>query len=284
MKTALQREIESRVGQGEIPVRSQSDLGSPIAAFDSGGRAVLMLLLDLGLCPSNMVLDLGCGALRIGYWLIRLLDVGHYCGIEPDARRLQIGKDHIVGPEILSHKKPRFDVNRNFNLSVFGEKFDFVLARSVWSHCSPRQILNTLDAVSDVLASDGMFIVSYMPAFNREKSVVKGVSGWPRVRHRKQWIAAECRRRGLKMISLLPKSDRDLQYTMASGQVWLCITKPGEPGPEPVSPLDGAAAAAPKATAHFHPRRPSRFLDRLLPARLKGFKIGSTSRGRGINP
>jgi hypothetical protein len=47
------------------------------------------------------VLDLGCGCLRGGYWLIHLLEPGCYCGIEPNQVMLAAGIEHLLEPELL---------------------------------------------------------------------------------------------------------------------------------------------------------------------------------------
>jgi hypothetical protein len=38
------------------------------------------------------VLDVGCGALRVGYWLIHFLEPENYYGIEPKKRMLGTGR------------------------------------------------------------------------------------------------------------------------------------------------------------------------------------------------
>src|SRR5258708_35261752 len=61
----------------------QQFLGVPIVNFERGGREQLTYLLQAGLAPNSKLVDLGCGVLRGGYWLIHFLDTGCYCGIEP---------------------------------------------------------------------------------------------------------------------------------------------------------------------------------------------------------
>ena len=58
-------------------------LGGPKRDFERVGRLGFEVLLAEQLRPSSRVLDVGCGALRLGYWLMRFLDPGCYFGIEP---------------------------------------------------------------------------------------------------------------------------------------------------------------------------------------------------------
>src|SRR5882672_7511379 len=100
-------------------------LGVPVKDFEKAGREQLAYLLTAGLNPESKVVDVGCGVLRGGYWLIHFLNPGNYCGIEPHKERLETGIQNILEPEMLEVKRPRFDMNPFFDTSVFGEKFDF---------------------------------------------------------------------------------------------------------------------------------------------------------------
>jgi hypothetical protein len=102
--------------------------GIPIEGFEASGRERRHYLLRAGLNSSSKLVDLGCGVLRAGYRIIRFLDPGGYCGIEPHQERLQIGMDAILEPGAIDQRRPRFDSNQHFDTSVFAEKFDFFLA------------------------------------------------------------------------------------------------------------------------------------------------------------
>jgi hypothetical protein len=99
-----------------------------------------MLLLKEGLYPESKVLDIGCGCLRVGYWLIHFLNPRCYFGMEPNRRMLEAGIEKILEPGLIDLKRPRFDCNADFDFSVFGERFDFFVARSIWTHASKTQI------------------------------------------------------------------------------------------------------------------------------------------------
>src|SRR5260370_14272348 len=92
--------------------------GGPPHLFESAGRLQLSTLVREGINPSSKLLDVGCGCLRAGYWLVRLLDAGCYFGIEPNSTMLQAGLDHVLGSELQAAKKPLFDTNDRFDFSV----------------------------------------------------------------------------------------------------------------------------------------------------------------------
>ena len=139
-------------------------LGGPTWTFERVGRHGLEVLLEEGLTPSSRVLDVGCGALRLGYWLMRLLDPGHYFGIEPNQEMLNVGLRELVEPEVVERAEARFSANDDFDFSVFGETFDFVIARSIWTHASRAQISAMLASFAATAAPNGVFLASYYPA------------------------------------------------------------------------------------------------------------------------
>lgn len=200
-------------------------LGVPIKDFEAGGREQLCHLLTAGLNPDSTVVDLGCGVLRGAYWLIHFLNSGCYCGIEPHRERLQMGITTILEPELLAAKRPRFDTNADFDTSVFGERFDFFIAYSIWTHASKQQILTTLASFLRDAQESGVFLTSYLPADadhpdyrgdrwygTSHESDVPGC-----IHHDLGWITAECGSRGLVV--------RELGQDKIHGQFWLEIKR-----------------------------------------------------------
>jgi SAM-dependent methyltransferase len=204
-------------------------LGVPTENFESAGREQLIYLLRAGLTPAAKVIDVGCGVLRGGYWLVHFLDPGCYCGIEPNKERLQIGIDHVLEPDILKLKQPRFDTNPHFDTSVFGEKFDFFVAYSVWTHASKPRIATMLDSFLRDSKETGIFLATYLPP-NLRHGDYKGehwvgtshesdVPGC--IHHRYRWIKAECKNRRLQV--------RKLSQDQSHGQFWLEIRRDSAP-------------------------------------------------------
>src|SRR5213080_1560409 len=203
----------------------QTFLGFPSVDFEKEGREQSSYLLLAGLNPDSKVVDVGCGVLRAGYWLIHFLDSGCYFGIEPHTGRLEMGVNIILEPEVLKAKRPQFDTNSHFDTSVFGEKFDFFLAYSIWTHASKSQIQTMLDSFLRASTEEGIFLTSYLPTSWRNPdykgdrwngtSHESDVDGC--IYHRLRWIEIECDRRGLVVQGL----DRDRTY----GQSWLEIKR-----------------------------------------------------------
>lgn len=180
-------------------------LGGPASLFETAGQKLLITLLSSGLTPDSKVLDIGCGCLRGGYWLIHFLNSGSYFGIEPNKVMLDAGIRILLEPGLAELKRPQFDDNAEFDLAVFKERFDFCVARSIWTHASKDQIRTMLDGFVSTSSTDGIFLASYKRArlFKPDytgtqwvgRSHETDVAG--AVRHSLRWIHAECAERGL---------------------------------------------------------------------------------------
>lgn len=132
---------------------------------------------------------------------------------------------------MMEEKQPRFDSNAAYDFSVFNEKFDFLLAFSIWTHCPKSAIQTMLDGFVEYSNPGAVFMTTFMPATlrkpeydgevwkNRSTRRSKSDSGWARQRF--GWIRQECSRRGL--IVERP-GIRALEYW---DHVWLKITRQG---------------------------------------------------------
>ena len=131
---------------GEQMISRHGFLGVPAETFADAGRRQFVALLNEGLNPESKVLDLGCGCLRTGCWLIRFLDRGSYHAIEPARERVEYGLEYLFFGSEITLKQPRFEFRSDFDSSGFGVSFDFFLAGSIWSHASKGQIQTSMDA------------------------------------------------------------------------------------------------------------------------------------------
>lgn len=134
--------------------------GGPAQDFERVGRLTLQTLLANGLLPAHRVLDFGCGSLRNAYWLIRFLDSGNYYGIEPVEKGVRAGLKHLFDPALLAFKSPQFLYNKESDISSFGVPFDYVVARSIFTHACPgmlRKVFATFAASSP----GGVMLASY---------------------------------------------------------------------------------------------------------------------------
>ncbi|HNB27730.1 MAG TPA: class I SAM-dependent methyltransferase [Alphaproteobacteria bacterium] len=83
------------IGPGARPLRSRSEL--------------LEFLLRFGVTPADLVIDYGCGSLRLATPLIEFLEPGRYWGMDLAQEFLDLGRTHLA-PQLTEQKRPRLDV------------------------------------------------------------------------------------------------------------------------------------------------------------------------------
>jgi SAM-dependent methyltransferase len=156
--------------------KANEDLGLELAAGDRHYRAFVgppqkydivaamqfNLLTSVGLREHHTLLDIGCGSLRAGRLLIPFLLTGHYFGLEPNGWLVEQGVKREIGRDLLRIKRPVFDHNGEFKLTVFGRQFDYLLAQSIFSHAAPQQIERCLSEAGKVMHSKSIFLATYV--------------------------------------------------------------------------------------------------------------------------
>ena len=145
----------------------------PAASYDLIGGQQFTLLFQAGLRETHKLLDLGCGSLRGGRLFIPYLRPGHYFGVEPNEWLVQEGIARELGEDIVRVKQPTFSTISDFGLSALGERFDFVLAQSVFSHTFRDLTLQGFTGVSDCLADRGVMFATFF-----ERDHTADGSGW----------------------------------------------------------------------------------------------------------
>ena len=143
--------------------RDYKDYVGPAHRWEAAGRERFRQLLAEGMTEQTRVLDVGCGSLRLGRLLIPFLAARSYCGLEPGREWLEAGLEHEVvatwGDALLEHKQPRFDHNGDFDLQVFGDTFDLIVAFAVFIHCGPEQLRIFLTNAAGVLRPGGRVLI-----------------------------------------------------------------------------------------------------------------------------
>ena len=130
--------------------------------YDMGGALHFnVLTFDLGLLDHHYFLDIGCGSLRSGRFFIPYLLPGHYFGIEPEMWVVDEAIEAELGRDILRVKNPTFSDNEDFELTIFNQTFDYLLAGSIFTHAGPEMIRKCLSEAKQVMSPEAIFLVSY---------------------------------------------------------------------------------------------------------------------------
>ncbi len=148
----------------------------PPNRFDFMGATQFSLLFHMGIRDYHKVLDMGCGSLRLGRLLIPYLRESGYFGIDPNQWLIEDGIKNEIGQDAIDLKKPHFDHNTEFNCEVFEEKFDFIIAQSIFTHTGPDCFSAFLESSKNSLVSDGIALFTYIPT--DDPGFIVPANGW----------------------------------------------------------------------------------------------------------
>jgi hypothetical protein len=118
-------------------------------------------LLSKGLTPESYLLDIACGALRLGVKAIPFLEPDHYLGIEKEKGLVAAGFENELDKEVRAKKRPRIVISDAFEFGKIGQKADFAIAQSLFSHLPPGLINLCFNNLRPWLADDGVFFATY---------------------------------------------------------------------------------------------------------------------------
>lgn len=125
------------------------------------GREQFDFLVANGLRPEHKVLDVGCGALRTGIWIIPYLNEANYFGIEAHYLSLKAAARYEIPLHNLESKKPRLLHNKEFNVDHFGQKFDCILVFSVLNFLTKDELHLAMSQIERNLGAGGRIFVTH---------------------------------------------------------------------------------------------------------------------------
>lgn len=131
--------------------------------WETMGEMQLAFLQAQGLRPDHTLLDIGCGALRGGVHFIRYLAAGNYYGLDINAS-LIAAANHELQVEGLLDKQPHLLVDSLFEAHRFGQRFDYAIAQSVFTHLPMNHIIRCLAETQRVLAPGGTLFATFFEA------------------------------------------------------------------------------------------------------------------------
>lgn len=123
------------------------------------GRYYFDQILGLGLDRSARVLDLGCGAGRLGGLLTAYLDAGCYFGVDNHLRSLVAFAGYECFIHDLLGKRPNLLWSDDFEIEAFGARFDLVLDCFVSAHLPPEKREGAFRRIAAAVEPGGRLIV-----------------------------------------------------------------------------------------------------------------------------
>lgn len=130
--------------------------------WDQMGPHQLAFLKAQGLKPHHRLLDVGCGALRLGSLAIPYLNAGRYYGSDISESLMRAGYDHEL--DALGRVKTpwsHFLASPDFALPTPTAPYDFAIAQSVFTHLPLNHLRRCLSLLAPKMAPGGRFFVTY---------------------------------------------------------------------------------------------------------------------------
>jgi cyclopropane fatty-acyl-phospholipid synthase-like methyltransferase len=149
----LQTRIDAAVEQNLAP-------DEYFSLWEEFGVWQLDALKAVGMQPRHTLLDVGCGAMRLGVYAVDYLDDGHYFGIDAFPPYISAAKRLAAAAGLT--KKFSLLVAKDFEFDRFGMQFDYAIAQSVLTHLSGEECHRCMAALRKVMKPGGIFLVTYL--------------------------------------------------------------------------------------------------------------------------
>lgn len=136
-------------------------IGAPSDELWHGiGRRQFHFLVSQGLRPHHKFLDIACGSLRLGQFLIPFLEPNRYFGLDGEQSLVMAGLEHEILFDLASLKSPKFQFGYDFDVS-FASGFDYAMAQSLFTHLTLDDISLCLRNTRQVSASNSRFYFTF---------------------------------------------------------------------------------------------------------------------------
>ncbi len=208
---------ENQLGK-DLPIGSRhyrAFVGPP-EKYDLVAAMQFNLLTALGLREFHYMLDIGCGSLRGGRLYISYLLPDRYFGIEPAVWLIDEGVKNECGKDLLKIKRPVFSHDSDFTCTKFNQKFDFILAQSIFSHASQQQIRRCFSQVEKCMIPSSVFAATFLMGTDDYVG--------------NEWVYPNCVTYTLERIEELAKEFglivKVIDWPHPNGQTWVLITYP----------------------------------------------------------
>lgn len=131
--------------------------------WETLGQLQLEFLKGQGVQPHQAMLDIGCGALRLGAVAVDFLDPGNYYGVDISEDLLDAG----YNKELTDRQRERLPRSHLcatdcFDFSYLNDKkMDVAMAQSVFTHLPMNHIRHCLSRLHPHMVSGGVFYASF---------------------------------------------------------------------------------------------------------------------------
>ena len=179
LKQALVRRLQQSLNEsvseesGSVLVDGDGHRDYVGGMWEALGTLQFRFLVDQGLEPQHVLLDIACGSLRGGVRFIPYLQPGHYLGIEMHQKLIDAGIEKELGQKLYTLKKPELVVSDKFEFSRFSRQPDFAIAQSLFSHLTADDITLCLGNLRAVARSGAKLYASFFESERLEDNAAR---------------------------------------------------------------------------------------------------------------
>jgi hypothetical protein len=134
MNFTVTRLFSRRPASEVKPVGGAGPRGFVGGLWHEVGELQFRFLVEMGLRPEHVLIDIACGALRGGVRFVPYLNPGNYLGLDVDSDLIEHGRSVELGPKLCEIKQPEFVISPSFEFSKFSKQPDMALAQSLFTH------------------------------------------------------------------------------------------------------------------------------------------------------
>lgn len=144
--------------------------------FEHIGKTEKEILTQFGLKPNDVIIDIGCGGARLGYYL-KEMQV-KYIGLDVVSEFLEHAK------EITKRQDWEFIKLKSNTIPLENNSANFCVFFSVFTHLEENIIINYMKEAKRVLRPNGKIIVSFLDSEHEEYQKLLDFSFWDKIKRK----------------------------------------------------------------------------------------------------
>ena len=156
--------------EGEAGVKRAGHRKYVGGMWDEIGQLQFDFLLSQGLRPEHYLLDVACGALRLGVKAIPYLEPGHYLGIEKEKALVDAGLEKELDADTRQKHAPNIVISSDFEFEKLGHQADYAIAQSLFTHLPTTLIDTCFQKLFPVMTPRGTFFATFFRSERETKN------------------------------------------------------------------------------------------------------------------
>lgn len=138
--------------------------------WDEWGKVEFDFMLERGLQPHHVLLDIACGALRAGVQFIPYLDPGNYLGVEKERELVRRGLGKELAADVREEKRPEIIVSSSFEFGRLSKPADYALAWSLFTHLNEQDLEDCLRKLRAYVRPGHQFYATFAPGESKRNA------------------------------------------------------------------------------------------------------------------